>query len=156
MANFKNTIYYVASTKQTVPLSSTKTGDITTLGAAVIGVGTLFTTELPIGSWVVDLAQDEIRQVVTVTSDTLAYMTNAFSSDLNSTPLEAISAKDAKVVTISVAIAAAGAAGEIDGSALPAGVPITFSKDSRDRSAARDLVDPIIIDGAAVLVAIQK
>lgn len=155
--NFKNTAYYIATTKQTVPLNSIQTGTIETVGKAVKGTGTLFTTELPVGSWVVDLAQDEIRRVESVESDTLAYMSNAFTVDLAAaTPLDAIPAKDAKCVTIGVAIAPGGAAGEVDGSVFPAGVPLVFSKDSRDHSAARDLVDPIIIDGASVLVSIQK
>ena len=155
--NFKNSIYYIASTKQTVPLNSIQTGTIETVGKAIKGTGTLFTTEMPVGSWIVDLAQDEIRKIDTVESDTLAYMSNPFTLDLAAlTALDVIPAKDAKCVTIAVSIPAGGAAGEIDGEIFPAGSGASFSKDSRDHSAARDLVDPIIIDGALVQVLIQK
>lgn len=159
MANFKNTIYNLISNKRTVPYNSIGTGTVSTNGNAVTGVGTLFTTEMPMGSWIVDLAQDEIRYIYRVESDTLAFMTQPFTVDLAAlTPLDRIPEDDAQCVSIAFSIPAAAAAGEIDGVVFPAGSTASFSKDSRDRSSKRDLVDPFIVDATltTMLVLIQK
>lgn len=146
--NYKNTKYFIVTGKQTVPANANGTGTIETVGKAVKGTGTAFTTEMPVGSWLVDESQDEIRKVISVTSDTLAYLDAPFTSDIAAlTTPSIIEAKDTKAVSIAVAIPAGLAAGEIDGVAFAAGSSISFSKDSRDHSASRDLVDPLIVDG---------
>lgn len=155
MANFKNSNYFTVTGKQTVPANANGTGTIETVGKAVKGTGTLFTTEMPVGSWLVDESQDEIRIVTSVTSDTLAYVSNPFTTDIPAlTTPSIIAAKDAKAVSIAVAIPAGLAAGEIDGVAFAGGSSIAFSKDSRDHSASRDLVDPLIVDGTGTTMQI--
>jgi hypothetical protein len=157
--NNKNSIYYVSTINQTVPLSTIQTGTIETLDSAVVGTGTKFKTEMPAGSWLVDLTQNEIRKVKDVESDVLAYVDAPFTLDLAAlTALNVILAKDAKCVSIALQVPAGGAAATLDGYPFPAGTSVAFSKDSRDHSAARDLVDPVIIDasGTSVQVLIQK
>lgn len=156
MANFKNSIYEYATTKRTVPLSGAKTGNCTTEGINVIGVGTLFLSEMPVGSWLVDLASDELRKVVRVNSDTEAVLQQAFTVDLASAAPDVILASDCNICTISVSIPSGGAAGEIDGAVFPAGASATFSKDGRSTSSTRDFIDPLIVDAAVMLILISK
>lgn len=154
MANYKNTLYYLVTAKQTVPANITKTGTAVTTGTAVQGTGTLFKTEMPVGSWLVDMSQYEIRRVIRVESDTLAYLDVAFSSNVSSAAPAIIPADKAKPVTISVSVPASGSDGAVDNVALAAGTGLTFSKDSRDHSAARDIVDPIIVNGTGTTMQI--
>ncbi len=147
--NYKNTNYFLVTGKQTLPVQVNGTGTIVTDGTTVIGTGTLFTSEMQKGSWLVDLSTNEIRKVINVTNDTLAYIDYPFTVDLAGIAAQYIPIKDLGVVTISVDVPAGSAtAGEIDGVSFPAGNTITFSKDSRDHSGRRDLIDPIIVNGS--------
>jgi len=155
--NFKNTEYSLVTGNQTLPKSATASGTIETIGVAVKGTGTKFKTEMPQGSWIVDLSQSEIRRVVRVQDDTLAWFSHPFTADIAaSTALEVIHERDTNVAALSAK--AVGGAIFIDGISLPEGESITFSKDSRDESAHRDLVDPIILDadGNSILALILR
>lgn len=154
----KNTIYYRVTDKQTVPASATGTGTVDTQGVMVTGTGTLFQTEMPAGSWLVDFATDQIAKVKKVYSNTSAELLTGFTVDLSGAAAEIIHNNEASVCTISVAIKSGDGDGEIDGVVFDNGDTLTFSKDSRDNSSARDLVDPIIIDGTStsIKVLIQK
>ena len=152
MANYKNTIYQVITGKQTLPLNVAGTGTISTDGKKVTGSGTAFKTEMPVGSWLVDLTQDEIRKVISVDSDTEAYIDVAFTSDLVGVAADYIQAKNAKSQAISVSIKSGLADGELDGDVLPNGANITFSKDSDANSSGKYLVDPIIVDGTGTTI----
>lgn len=153
MANYKNSNFYRITGKQSLPAASTKTGTIETVGTAVIGTGTSFLTEIPVGSWIVDLAQDEVRKVIDVQSDTAATISNAFTADLAAaTALSAIHERDTNVVSISVSIKSALADGELDGLVFTNGTGLTFSKDSRDVKAKNDFIDPIIVDGTGTVI----
>lgn len=150
--NYKNSQYkYLDNEVVSAPLSSVGSGTVSSDGKALIGVGTAFTTEIPKGSWVIDFSNNELRQVDRVESDTLAYLTEAFSTDLSvSSQLDKIHTMDCDAVSISVQVLSSAAANiTIDGETFPKGASITFSKDSRDRSGKRDLVDPILIDATS-------
>lgn len=159
MANYKNTNYAYITDKRTVPFNETATGTCSTNGERVDGVGTAFRSEMRAGSWLVDLANDEIRQVDRVESDTLAYLKQAFTSDLTIGAFEIIKATETQVVSISIQIPS-GAAGnaEVDGSTFPKGTSMTFSKGDRDGNKSKDFVDPIIVDatGTAAQILIMK
>lgn len=142
----KNTEYNLITGKQSVPESSSGTGTISTDGIVVNGTGTLFSTEMPKGSWLVDLSQNYMCQVDRVDSDTKAYLLDSFPVDLSSVSPDIIPMKIMNVVAISVQIPSGLTDGEIDGEVFPQGTSITFAKD-RDHSAHRDLIDPIIVDG---------
>lgn len=156
--NYKNTIYRLITDKRSVPFNSNGTGTIETVGTAVKGTATLFTTEMPVGSWLTDEAHNEVRKVLDVESDTLAYVGQAFSVDIAAmTTPSIIHAKNAKPVSIALQIPSGQANGTVDGEVFPAGTSISCSKDSRDHSAARDLIDPFIVDatGSQMQILIQ-
>jgi hypothetical protein len=162
MANYKNTVYNLITDKRTIPYNAAGTGTIETAGNWVIGTGTLFTTEMPRGSWLVDESQNEIRYVESVESDTKAYISQPFSIDITAgaTP-SIIHAKDTNVVSIALSCpSGASADPTVDGVTFPKGNTVSFSKDSREKSGKRDLVDPIILDASAtvtgVLVMMQR
>lgn len=152
MINFKNTLFYLVTGAQTVPAHIAGTGTIVTLGTAVQGTGTKFKAEMAVGSWLVSQSANEIRKIKSVESDTLAYMEQALSVDLGSSTPAIIPADKAKPVTISVSVPSGLTDGVVDGAALKNGTGLTFSKDSRDHSAARDVVDPLIVDGSSTSI----
>jgi len=158
MANFKNSIYEYTTTKRTVPLSGAKTGTCITEGTIVTGTGTSFLSQMPAGSWLVDLSANEIRKVIRVDSDTSAVLQQAFTVDLASAAPDVILASDLNIVTISLSIPTGGANGEIDGVTFPVGQSITFSKDSRSTSSTRDFIDPLIVDATetTMMILISK
>lgn len=157
MANYKNTQYYLITDKRTIPFNSNKTGTISTSGKWVIGVGTSFSTEMPMGSWLVDESQNEIRYVEAVDSDTKALLSQPFTIDISGgTTPSVISRKDAAVVSIALSCPSTASANPtIDGVSFPKGTTISFSKDSRDRSGKRDLVDPIILDASSTVTGVS-
>lgn len=69
------------------PLIVPITGLVTTVGDSLIGVGTLFLTELAVGTRVKDLTFGTERVVVEITSDASAKTDVAFSPALASTPI---------------------------------------------------------------------
>lgn len=159
MANNKNSNYKYITDKRTVPFNETATGTASTNGKRVDGVATAFKTELQAGSWIVDLTNDEIRQVDNVVSDTVAYLTEAFTLDLVLGAFEIIKNSNCAVVSISVQVLSSAATDiAIDGETFPKGASITFSKDSRDTTKSKDFVDPIILDatGSTAMLLIMK
>lgn len=159
MANNKNSNYKYITDKRTVPFNETATGTASTNGKRVDGVATAFKTELQAGSWIVDLTNDEIRQVDNVVSDTVAYLTEAFTTDLVLGAFEIIKNSNCAVVSISVQVPSGAATdAEVDGETFPKGTSLTFSKDSRDSNKSKDFIDPIIVDatGTSVQVLFMK
>jgi hypothetical protein len=154
MANIKNTFFDSITDKRSIPYNSTGTGTIETIGNNLRGAGTLFKTELKVGSWIVSLTQDEVRKVISIESDTAATLQAGFTVDIAAASA-LVYCPPSRYVEISVVIPPGLAAGEIDGKALPAGVPVGWGKGSRERSATRDLVDPIIVDAADTTMLIQ-
>ena len=69
------------------PLIVPITGLVTTVGTSLIGVGTLFLTELDVGTRVKDLTFGTESVVVEITSNTSAKTDIAFSPALASTPI---------------------------------------------------------------------
>jgi hypothetical protein len=151
MSNQKNTFYDVVTDKRTVPYNSTKTGTITTLAKDVVGVGTLFTTELKAGDWIYVAAQNELRQITGVFDDTSLEITHGFTVELAAAPIIVTPKSD--LVEISAVIPTGSAPGEIDGKVLYAGLGMSWGKASRERShAPTDFVDPIIINGTGTTI----
>lgn len=138
----KPMIYAAVTDKRSVPFNSAGTGTIATHGIAIVGTGTLFTTQMPVGSYIVDLTANEVRRVYRVDSDTLAFLEVAFTADIaGGTTPEIVAAFQAKMK--SVELVTAGAC-FIDGVAFTGSKKI--DKLGNDRSARPDLVEPFIID----------
>ncbi|MES2395818.1 MAG: hypothetical protein V4549_07435 [Bacteroidota bacterium] len=139
----KQFIYDIISDKRSIPFNSTGTGTVVTHGIAVVGTGTLFTTEMRVGSYLVDLANDEVRRVYRVDSDTLAFLDIAFTVDLSSVAPEIIAAHQMKVKLISL---------DTEDSCFVDGVAftgvMTIPRTGNDRSSRSDLIDPIIVDAS--------
>ena len=160
MANYKNTDYYrITNTKTTVPAPANGTGTIETVGDAVKGTGTAFLSEMRAGAWLTKVASDEVRKVLRVESDTLAYLDNGFTVDIAaaSTP-SIINSIDMNIRGLSVAILSGLADGEIDGTVFDNGDSVVFGKFSDNKDGFKSFVDPIIVDavGTDVKVTILR
>ncbi len=142
--NYKNSIYKSITEKSTIPFNVTGTGVAITNGIGVVGTGTKFKSEMPAGSWIVDLANDELRRVVKCESDTEAYLDYSFSTDLSSGALEIVPQKSTSICVLS--IEAVDGDCFIDGETFPEGKIVTGSKDGRDGNSLKDFIDPFIID----------
>ncbi len=154
----KNTVYYVIDDeKQTIPASVIRTGTLSTVGETVIGDDdTLFETEMPAGSWLVDIDNNEVRYVHRVDSNKMAYILGAFSSDLSaSSDVNVIAKVDMDAVAISVQVPTGMSDAEIDGETFYNGTCLTFGKESRDHSGKRDLIDPIVADATSTVIAVS-
>lgn len=98
----EQTIYEVITDKRSLPFNSSGTGTITTNEYAIVGTGTLFKTEMPGGSYLVDLTNDEVRKVVRVDSDTIAFLEKPFTSEFSSDTPEIVAAWQCKAKEISI------------------------------------------------------
>ncbi len=149
--NFSNNTYDIITDNRSIPYNVAGTGTILTEGIAVVGVGTSFLSELQAGSVLVDLTQWEWRKVVNVENDLLAYIEKPFTIDIAAlTTPEIIHKSKRSVVEISLEIKTANPAGLLDNKAFSGG--ITLSKADREGSAARDFIDPIIVDATGTFI----
>lgn len=145
MINYSNNYYTIISDKRSVPFNKPLTGTIAINGDVVTGVGTFFKTELPVGSWVVDLPNWELRRVSAVDSDTQVHLFQPFSNNTAAGSIgQAIYSKDAKAKEISLEILATNSPGLLFNSSF-SGI-MTITKSSSDRSAIDDCIDPQIVD----------
>lgn len=147
--NYKNTKFSVITGKQTVPESTSATGTIVTSGITVTGTGTKFLSQMMAGSWIYSSTLGEVRKVVRVDSDLVAYIDKAFGANLASTALLIIPEANTHVVTMTL-IATQGSP-TIDGIAYggvgATSVPvITLTKEGRSTSSTRDFIDPVVVD----------
>lgn len=151
----KNQVYQL-TTLTSVPAPTTGTGTIETAGKVVIGTGTLFSTELPAGSFVLSLAAGELRKVVKVNSNTSAILDYAFSAPIAALSTLYFIPEDKTHIAEISAIAATGAgAFDINGVVWPEAVEYKASKANRERMSGVDFVDPIIVDGTGSTVKVS-
>ena len=152
----KNSLFYdITVSKTTVPVYTTKTGTITTSGKNVIGVGTLFVTEVRPGDWMVDINNfDELRKVVSITDDTHLVVDSPFQGDI----LVAAPFRTVRSRAKQISIANAGATdATVDGEPLIPGETITYPKSNKNPNGS-DFIDPFIVVPSAttIHVSIQK
>lgn len=146
----KPLIYEVITDKRSIPFNSAGTGTIATHGIAIVGTGTLFTTEMRVGSFLVDLTNNEVRKVYRVDSDTLAFLEVEFTADIvaGATP-QIVKAHQCKVKEVELVTA---------GACFIAGVDFTGSKKidmlGNDRSARPDLIAPFVVDATGQTMAV--
>lgn len=74
-----------SNVKDTFPVSTSLTGTVSSAnnGEFLVGVGTLFGTELEIGDWIYIAANNEFRQVRSISSNTELYLYKAFTTPLS-------------------------------------------------------------------------
>ena len=85
------------SDKRSIPFNVAGTGTVVTANNVITGVGTLFLTEMRVGSYLVSEAQNKCIKVIRVDSDTKAVLEYAFTSDLASAAPGIIEAHKLKV-----------------------------------------------------------
>lgn len=147
----KQLIYKVISDKRSIPFNVNGTGTIATHGQAVVGTGTLFTTEMPAGSYLVDLTNWEVRRVYRVDSDTLAFLELVFTNDMvPGSTAKIIANYKCKVKEISIKTSGAAL---LDNSAFTG--ELTLSKTGNSRSSRIDLIDPIIVDASGTTMQVE-
>lgn len=136
----KNATLISLAGHETIPVSLAKTGTITTKGVSVYGTATKFLSQVQPGDWIYDSSQDEVQQVKNVVDDTNLVLATAFTADIAG----AIALKVSQSIYTFVQGTFA-AAGQVDNVAAPAGTYV-WNKGGRDRTAARDFIDPLCID----------
>lgn len=144
----------MVAAKDTMPRSVAKTGTYATNGKIVTGVGTLMATELHIGDWIYVAAAGEIRQVTSITNNLSATIAQAFTANVVAGTALVVTPKS-NFVEISLVIPPALAAGILDNETMYPGVPVNWSKASRDNSAQKDFCDPMILDATGTVILIQ-
>lgn len=77
-----NPFYDNITDKRSIPYNVAQSGSIVTFGTGVKGTGTLFLTQMKPGSYIVDLAAWELRRVIDVKSNVLAYLEEPFTVDI--------------------------------------------------------------------------
>lgn len=147
----KNSIYYPVTSHTVVPAPTTMTGTIKTKGTNVTGVGTLFLSEVKPGDWIVHIAQDEVRKIVTRRDDLFLAIDSPFSSDMTlSTAFQVVRSR---VKQMSLANSGAGDA-TIDGNPFMSGETVSFSKSGKNPNGS-DFIDPVIVDATGTTVKVE-
>jgi len=137
--------FYALSTKDTVPSSTSITATSTdTQGIYVAGTGTSFLSEVQRGDYFVDLANDEVRKIVAVKSDTSLEIESPFTAD--STIASPVIVENPKNIYIEVENTG-GSATTINGVAFNNGAVETFGRPTT-KGQRRFLTTPIVVDGA--------
>lgn len=117
-------------------------------------VYTIFTKQVKVGDWIVDLSQDEVQRVEEIIDDTHMYLRDAFTSDLSGSDLE-VSPCSPRPREISVLIPNGLADGEIDGVAWTAGVGFSAAKMNKDKMGVNDYINPIVVDATGTTMKVQ-
>jgi len=143
----KNPYNILNGSKDTLPLSSTKTGTITSLGNTISGSGTDFGAEIKKGDFVVDLTQNEVRLIVDV-SDTaeFAQIDRAFSTDITvAINLVIVDEDDAAMRELSILNSGA-SPGEVDGKVFAVNEVTTWNANDADARGQHGFIIPKVVD----------
>lgn len=139
----KQLVRAVISDKRSVPFNASGTGTITTYGIKIVGTGTLFSTELQAGSYLVNLTTNEAIKVYRQDTDTKAFLEKPFAADITAATPQIISKAKAKVKEIQLVTA---------GSCFIDGVAFTgtkgYNKNGDHKSGRPNLIEPIIVDAS--------
>lgn len=143
-----NTVFYVQSTKDTVPASASVSGTIATVGEKVIGTNTKFTSEFQIYDCLYVAAKSQYRIVVNIVSDTEMTLNEGFTTDVTAGGTPKI-VKRFQTTKIAVENVGAGTA-TIDGQNLTASKSVVFEKQPYGSSRAiSDFLNPILVDATS-------
>lgn len=163
MSSYTNSNNYLITTLETLPLSSSLTGTVSVVNTktAVVGVATLFTTEIGYSGsdisiqstsptklgWLWDTTNGEIRRITDVLSATLLYIEEPFTNNLAGATVKLVPVSRYKAIEWTDT---GGGGGEVNGIALsPAESGGVFAGDFRNTN-----VDPIIFDGTGGDIAV--
>ncbi len=140
----KQLVNEIISDKRSLPYNVAGTGTLSTRGIAINGLGTLFSTELKAGSYLVNLPTNEAIRVYRMDSNTVAFLEKPFAADMTAVTPQIIPAHVANPKLIS--ISSTGAI-EVNGKAFDG--TMSMEKTGNDRSSRRDLIEPVVIDATA-------
>jgi hypothetical protein len=163
MANLnysKDTVRVLTNAKSLVPFTTNGTGTIATTGKIVTGTGTLFLTEMPVGSILWNGA-GEYRTVKQVSGNLKAVLDHPFTADIGAgaTP-HILKPQDNNAIEIDVIFSVLG--GTItttEDAAIPNNMPVGLSKSNRQISSSIDFVSPLIVDatgGATAIINLMR
>ncbi len=148
MSNSKNSTFLKITDHRTVPFNSTKTGTFSAAAGSVwvVGTATLFTEELQVGGWLVDLTNDEIRKIAGIGNNTSLNLVSGFTNALSLADVVYVGPSLARTIQIVVDNAAV----TIDGSTTVANIPFIWDKASKDNShKSLDFIDPVIVNATS-------
>lgn len=145
--NSKNSIFYKVTSHISVPASVAGTGTFASAAGSidVVGSGSLFKTEIKRGDWLIDIANDEVRQVENVDTNTTLTLVQGFSNAQTTTAVVSVVQSRAK----KIGLIADNAAVTIDGQTMPANIEISWDKSSEDMTSAHSpnsFIDPVIVN----------
>lgn len=153
----KNTNFYlITNAKAAVPAAISGTGTLTTNVAntkVITGTGTLFLTELKIDDFIYDAAQNQVRKVTAISSNTTLFIDEAFTTPLAGVALKYITDYDT-IVELSV-INAGAVNGKVDNIVLKAGLGISYSKTNKQNVGRYANIDPITVDATGTEIAVN-
>jgi len=147
----KQLVRAVISDKRSVPFNVAGTGTITTNGIKIIGTGTLFSTELQAGAYLVNLSTNEAIKVYRQDTDTKAFLEKPFSSNISVAAAPQIISK-AKAKVKEIKLQTAGAC-FIDGVAFTG--TEDYNKNGDHKSGRPNLIEPIIVDATGSTVTVD-
>jgi len=141
-----------------VPFTINGTGAVYSNGVFVTGTGTLFSTELQVGGYIINTDTTEFRKVTSVTSDTTCVIEAPFTSGLSNNDCIYIPAKKAAPTAIKI-LPNSGSNGIYNrsGSSVPVanGQWIVITKDGRSRSSEHDIIRPLYLDASDMTVIVE-
>lgn len=150
--NYSTNPPLLATAKQMIPKEKALTGNVSTNGIWVEGDNTsLFLTEMPTGSYIVDFTNNEFREVINVQSNKLAQMAYKFTANLASGAQKAVDFKDLNLKKIGLTPVTAGAT-IADNAGIMQTIPtagVEFTKAGNDDSAGKDMITPVMVDASA-------
>ncbi len=148
MTNYKNTNILSITTDTTLPTYATGTGTFTAAAGSrdVSGASTLFTTELHVGDWLVDLTNHEMRRIDRIGSNTALNIDHGFTNV--QTTVGVLHIPSSRVVSILLNCASGSAV--VDGTTIPTATTIVWDKSSREtQHSPIDFCDPVFVNGTA-------
>lgn len=137
-------LFKVYTTKDTVPPSSPFTPTATTVGDQLTVSAT---SDLAVGDFIADLAQNEVRKIVRKTGDTTFRLDSGFTLNLTAATVVRVPKNSAKSGIISIA-ADKGGDVTVNGQTLSSGSSVTFSVSDLERATGSRYVEPVIVDGS--------
>ena len=146
--------YKVFTGQDSIPLSSVGTGTITSVNNKykIVGVATLFTTEVEIGEFIYIKGQNEFSKVESIESDTELTLDRPFTVDLAGSAFDITPRPMYKEVSW---VVTGGGDATIDGVTFSTGESGTITKDTNGSHGQNTLCPPFDIDATATEVKVS-
>tara|TARA_R110000803_G_scaffold113886_5_gene182336 strand:+ start:977 stop:1453 length:477 start_codon:yes stop_codon:yes gene_type:complete len=144
--------YTISAATLSVPASTNATGTFTA-GAGnkiLTGSGTSFNSELQSGGWLVDLTNEEVRQIEFVNSDTEVQLYTGFASAQAATTLGYISRSKSKVQFMEITPAAS-----IDISGNTWGTTVYTDGQINTKGIGRAFCRPVVVNADATTALVK-